>query len=298
MNVDHAEAHQSAGKFLGEIFQRHLRRRVRNAADQCNRKQRHHPFGYHSHRMSLPREVMIVAYLLAIGCGQRLSRFEYSQLHMGVQVRLTVYARDESTARTACAAAYARVAQLEDIMSDYREGSELMRLCRSPVDMSVAVSPELFYVLSRAQELAERSDGAFDVTVGPYVALWRAARKSEVLPSQGQLAQARDRVGWEYVRLNAGEQTVALMHSGMRLDLGGIAKGYAGDEAIKALRENGIRRALFEAGGDVVASDPPTGKRGWTIRIRAPGSNAPPVIQIANVAVSTSGDTEQFVFIN
>src|SRR5207253_9832352 len=100
------------------------------------------------------------------GCGAQLHRYEYAELHLGVQVHLAVFAADESSAQHGCAAAFARIAQLEDIFSDYRPGSELMRLCGAPVATPVPVSRELFEVLDRAQELSDQSDGAFDVTVG------------------------------------------------------------------------------------------------------------------------------------
>jgi len=247
---------------------------------------------------TLPRAAICVALFLALGCGQQLHRYEYAELHMGVQVRLSVYASDEHAAQSGCAAAFARIAQLEDIFSDYRPDSELMRLCRAPVATPVHVSRELFDVLDQAQELSEQSDGAFDVTVGPYVALWRAARKSHLLPTQAELSAAGRSVGWQYVKLDTSAPIVTLLHSDMRLDLGGIAKGYAGDEAIASLRKAGLTRALFEAGGDIVASDPPPGKLGWLVRINSPGPDTPPVIQIANVGVSTSGDSEQFALID
>ncbi|MDQ3813464.1 MAG: FAD:protein FMN transferase, partial [Armatimonadota bacterium] len=120
-----------------------------------------------------------------------LSRFQYTQLHMGVAVRLVVYAPDEPTAARACTAAFARIATLDDIMSDYRATSELMRLCAQSGGPPVPVSDDLFFVLQHAQELARRSDGAFDVTVGPLVTLWRKARKSGSLPAEEELQRAR-----------------------------------------------------------------------------------------------------------
>src|SRR5207249_3892295 len=111
----------------------------------------------------------------------------------------------------------------------YRANSELMRLCARAGGPPVRVSPELFTVLSRAQELAERSGGAFDVTCGPVVALWRAARRSHALPSLEQIAAARALVGWRKLRLDRRARTVRLLLPGMKLDLGGIGKGYADD---------------------------------------------------------------------
>ncbi len=217
---------------------------------------------------------------------------------MGVQVRLVLYATDEASARAAAKAAFERVADLEDIMSDYRPSSELMRLCARAEQGPVHVSDALYCVLAYAKEVSERSDGAFDVTVGPLVALWRKARQTKALPTDAALTEARSRVGWRFMKLDATAKTVELTKAGMKLDLGGIAKGYAGDEAIRVLREHGIASALFEAGGDIVVSDPPPGSRGWTIELPAGEWDAPKTIEAANEAVSTSGDTVQYVQIN
>lgn len=215
---------------------------------------------------------------------------------MGVQVRIVVYAPDESTAVRACEAAFRRFAELEEVLSDYRSTSELMRLCARAGGPPVPVSAELYFVLERALEMSRRSEGAFDVTVGPCVALWRKARRTGQFPAAEELKQARALVGWEKVRLDPSRRAVQLLVPGMRLDMGGIAKGYAGDCAQEALRQHGITRALVEAGGDIVVSGPPPGQKGWRIEIANAGSGSTPrTITLANAAISSSGDTEQFV---
>src|SRR5688572_4691893 len=173
-----------------------------------------------------------------------------------------------------------------------------MRLCARAGQGPVKVSDELFTMLSHAQEVARRSGGAFDVTVGPYVQLWRAARKTKQLPAPDALAEARRVVGWERVKLDAANRTVELTTPGMRLDLGGVAKGYAGDEAIRVLREHGIRSALFEAGGDIVVGDAPPGQDGWSVQIIGTETSPTRTVELANRGISTSGDTEQFLEIN
>ncbi|HEX8234712.1 MAG TPA: FAD:protein FMN transferase [Abditibacteriaceae bacterium] len=220
---------------------------------------------------------------------------------MGVQVRLVVYAPDQATAARACIAAYKRIAQLEQITSDYRPDSELMQLCARSGAVNahewVRVSPELFFVLQRSQELSRRSGGAFDITVGPYVALWRRARKTGVFPSPQELQPLRRVTGWRKIHLDPKTQRVRLQESGMKLDLGGIAKGYAGDEALRVLKAHGVTSALFQAGGDIVVSDAPPGKKGWSIAV--PGANGKNrTLLPANAAVSTSGDLYQSVMFN
>jgi thiamine biosynthesis lipoprotein len=217
---------------------------------------------------------------------------------MGVDARLVVYAPDQPTAERACTAAFARIGALDSIMSDYRPNSELMRLCAKAGGPAVRVSPDLFRVLRRAREVSRQSDGAFDVTVGPLVQLWRKARKSGTLPDPAELAQARKLVGWKYVELDDQARTVRLAVPGMKLDLGGIGKGYGADAAQFVLRDHGITRALVQLGGDIVVTGAPPGTKGWTIRSPNAGTDQGPVdLHLANRALSTSGDTVQYVVI-
>jgi thiamine biosynthesis lipoprotein len=217
---------------------------------------------------------------------------------MGTLFRIVLYAADAGTAIKASRAAFDRVAALDDIMSDYRADSELMRLCQQAAGPPVKVSDDLFRVLVAAQDIAERSDGAFDVTVGPVVRLWRAARRSRRLPDPQRLAEAERHVGFQRTRLDPQARTVQLVERGMLLDLGGIAKGYAADAALAVLRESGINRALVAGGGDIAVGDPPPQKEGWSIGIAQldATSGAPSrFVTLHNAAISTSGDAEQHV---
>jgi thiamine biosynthesis lipoprotein len=227
-----------------------------------------------------------------------LRRFEYSQIYMGVRTRLVVYAADESQAINACRAAFARVGEVEAAASDYRKDSELNRLCATAATRPVKLSDDLYALLSESRRLSELSDGAFDVTVGPYVQLWRKARREKKLPSPAEIEAASKRVGWRKLEIDPVNRTARLAVAGMKLDLGGIAKGYAGDCAIATLREQGIASALFEAGGDIVVSGSPPGTDGWTIELVDAGPETPRELTLHDCAVSTSGDTEQFVEID
>lgn len=230
-----------------------------------------------------------------------LQRFTFDEPHMGTKFRIVLYAADRGTADKAAKDAFARARQLNRIMSDYDPASELMQLCLKNATTAgepVKVSPELFVVLTKAQEVSKLSDGAFDVTVGPFVQLWRNARRTQKLPDEKELADARVRVGYKNIELNDQENTVRLRKPGMLLDLGGIAKGYAADEMLAVLKQHGLNRALVAAGGDIVAGDPPPDATGWKIDV-APltKSRSNESLRLANAAVSTSGDAEQFVVI-
>lgn len=227
-----------------------------------------------------------------------LHRFEYTELHMGTLFHVALYAPDQKLADDAAVAALQKVAELDGIMTDYDPKSELMQLCAKPPGVPVKVSDELFDILKECQRVSRESDGAFDVTVGPYVRLWRTARKKKVVPSHGELAEAAKAVGYRKLILNERDRTVTLTVPNMKLDLGGIAKGYAADKALGVLRQKGVRRAMVAASGDIALGDAPPGHAGWAIGIASIDPRKQGVdetVLLKNAGISTSGDTEQFI---
>jgi thiamine biosynthesis lipoprotein len=232
--------------------------------------------------------------------GGELTRYEFSEPHMGTLVRIVLYAPSARIAGDAAGAAFARIAALDEALSDYRDSSELMRLSRRSGGGPVEVSGDLFRVLRAAQQIARDSAGAFDVTVGPLSVLWRHARRQRELPDGERLTAARALVGHDKLELDERSRTVRLREPGMQLDLGGIAKGFAAEEAATVLRQHGIEPALIAAGGDIVAMQPPPATDGWRIAVASiEGADRPPAgyLTLLNAAVSTSGDAEQFVVI-
>ena len=251
---------------------------------------------------------LLPALLLAAGCaspgrdGAPLSRFEFTRPQMGLPFRIVLYAPDAATANAAAEAAFARISQLNDSLSDYDADSELSRLSRTAGEgRAVPVSKDLWTVLERSQALARRTDGAFDVTVGPVVNLWRKARRDKQLPRPERLDEALAAVGWRKLELDSRARTATLLVPDMRLDLGAIAKGYAVDEALKVLCARGVTRAMVAGGGDLAVSDAPPDRPGWRIEV-APldVTNAPPArfVILRNRALATSGDIFQHVEIN
>lgn len=250
------------------------------------------------------RQVRVFSFLLLAGCATMrddasLARFEFAQPAMGTMFRIVLHASDEKSAEAAAKAAFARVIELERAMTDYDPESELLRLCRQPHGHPVSVSLDLFAALQHARELAELTEGAIDPTVGPYVQIWRRARRQRELPAPEKLAEAAPAVGWRKFELDRKKQTVRLLVPNMRLDLGGVAKGYAADAAIAVLRNHGIQCALIAASGDIAISDPPPGKSGWSIGLMSFTSDKPDrQVTLRNCGVSTSGDTEQFLLLD
>jgi FAD:protein FMN transferase len=229
-------------------------------------------------------------------------RRQYTERHMGVDVTLTLYGGAEAAANDAAARAMARLAALNAVFSDYEPDSEAMRLCRTAAPgQPVAVSPELMTVLTAARGFSQRSDGAFDVTIGPISKLWRRSRRQRELPDPKLLAATLPAVDYRHLTLDPAARTVALARTDLQLDFGGIAKGYAAHEALKTLRTAGFPRALVAVAGDIAAGDAPPDAPGWRIGV-APldKPDGPPSrwLKLANACVSTSGDAFQFVEID
>ena len=228
-------------------------------------------------------------------------RYQYTQLHLGVQVRIVLYAEKEEIANKAARDAFQRIAALEDVFSHYRAHSELSQLAQSAYQSPIRVSNELFVVFDAALHLSRQTGGAFDITIGPFMAAWRDSRKTLQLPSESTLQALRSRSGWERIELDPENRQIRLLKPEMQLDMGGIAKGYILDEAGLVLKERGVSRFLIEAGGDIVVGEAPPASEGWVINI--PGAPADSEIALragalTNAAIATSGDTEQYVDID
>ncbi len=246
---------------------------------------------------------LVAAAWVGAGCATRpglpWQRYEFERPQMGLPFRIVLYATDGQVATNAAEAAWKRIAELNSILSDYEEQSELSRLSRTAGSgRSVAIGPDLWRVLIRSEEMARASGGAFDVTVGPLVQLWRRARRQRVLPEPDRITAARAAVGWRRVELRPRTRSVRLVAPGMRLDLGAIAKGYALDEAFAVLRHQGVARALVSGGGDMVVGEAPPGERGWKVAVApldAPGAPPARTVWLRWASLCTSGDLFQHV---
>jgi thiamine biosynthesis lipoprotein len=225
------------------------------------------------------------------------ARYAFEKAEMGLPVRVTLYAPDEGAARAAADRAFARVEALNAVFSDYDSDSELSRLSDTAGSgKAVAVGAELWRVLEFAQRVSSLSKGGFDMTVGPMVNLWRVARRKRELPKPERLLEARARVGYEGVELDPATRTALLRKPRMRLDAGGIAKGYAMEEALQVLRSLGLPRAMVAGGGDMALGEAPPGESGWRIEVSsldASGAPAPRFLRLSNCSVATSGDLYQ-----
>ncbi len=222
------------------------------------------------------------------------NRFEFSHPQMGTMFRVVVYASDSISAKNATKKAFARLDELNMTLSDYREDSEVNTLCRTAGSgQYIKISTDLWNMLQESVKAAKLSNGNFDVTIGPLTQLWRRMKRQKQLPTHTQISEAKAKIGIEKIRFDRANQSVMLETKGVRLDFGGIGKGFAEDEMMKILKQNGIKSALIEAGGNIIVSNAPTDSpKGWEIFINKES------YFLKNCGISTSGDAYQFVEID
>ncbi|MFM7051252.1 MAG: FAD:protein FMN transferase [Planctomycetota bacterium] len=227
------------------------------------------------------------------------ARAEAATLHrfvgtaMGCEIEITVDEPDAAKAREAARAAQLELDRIEEVLTDWRASSEVGKFNASQA-LRVAASADLRDVTRRALEVARASDGLFDPTVAPLVRLWRTARRAGGLAPEPALAEARACVG--YRRLRVEGDALVRDDACVRLDFGGIGKGYGALKALEVLRANGCPRALVAVAGDIAAGDPPRGRVAWSVEIvPESASGQREVVEVSKAAVSTSGGSEQFV---
>jgi thiamine biosynthesis lipoprotein len=226
---------------------------------------------------------------------------------MGTFARVVAIVPDSKTAKKSIEAAFSRQKRVEELMSYHKSDSELNLINRLAYKEPVKVSDYTFEVLQSAMEFSKLTDGAFDVTVGPLVDLWHLAARQGRVPTGAELTKARSKVGWQNMILNVNQKTVRFAVDGMKLDLGGIAKGYAIDKSIKALKDCGAVGGMVDIGGDIRCfGKPPKGNKNWFIGLQDPNekfeipvSTGKPllVLKLTDEAIATSGGYRRFALI-
>ena len=250
--------------------------------------------------MDRRRSLMLLAGAFSIRSVARAAEPDAGRSHeralMGTRFAIRCYHPDDDLVAKAVAAALLEGDRINEVASDYIADGELLSLTKHPAGEPVAVSPLLFGLLDEAFRFAEKTGGLFEPTIGPLTRLWRESRRRGSLPDATTLARARAAVGWEKVTLDEKSKTVKFAVEGMRLDLGGIAKGQTADRMLAILNDHGLRSASVTAGGDVRLGDPPPGEPGWKVGVRTFDKKMDDGnLVISNCAVSTSGDLQQSI---
>jgi thiamine biosynthesis lipoprotein len=247
--------------------------------------------------------IVLSTALAVVGCRvgaprTALERHEFTRVRMGVPARIVLYAPDATTARAAAESAYARIAALEDALSDWRVDSEVARLAAQADGSARAISPALASILATAQEVHAASAGAFDPTIGAATHLWRAARATGRFPSAAEWEAAQATSGWSRLGFDGVRGSVSPV-AGLVIDCGGIAKGAAAEAALDELRRAGCARALVALAGDIAVGAAPPGAAGWRIDVELGlAGSTPRTLVLVDASVSTSGDREQALLVD
>ena len=224
-------------------------------------------------------------------------RMERSTDAMGATFTIVLYGSDQASMNHAIDAAFNEAHRLDDLLSNYKPESEWSRINREAAAHPVAVSPELFHLLSDCLEYSRASEGTFDVTVGPLMRGWGFLGGDRHVPSTDQIREALESVGYRHVQLNARKRTVHFDRPGVEIDPGGVGKGYAVDRMVEVLRARGFRSALVAASGSSIfgLGSPPEEPRGWFLNIVDPWDHRKDAAQVflKDMSLSTSGSYEK-----
>ncbi len=223
-------------------------------------------------------------------------KYVYSDTAMGTAISVFLWTDDEVKAAAGAQAVFAEMKRLDAVMTTWTSDSEVSQINAAAGTKPVAVSAETFAVIARSQDIARRTRGVFDITVGAFKGLWKFDQDMDgSLPDPAEVRKRLALVGYKHLRLDAKKRTVFLAKKGMSITLGGIAKGYAVDRCVALLYERGFTNFMIQAGGDMFVA----GKKGaepWIVGIRDPRGAAESLFALAPIedrSFSTSGDYER-----
>jgi thiamine biosynthesis lipoprotein len=247
-------------------------------------------------RLVLAAGLAILALSAAAASSQKEEKvFVRSRYLMGTTVEIKARGEDGPRTQAAINEAYDEIARIEALMSHWRDDSDLARVNAGAGRTPVKVPPEMLEVVKRAIGVSRVTGGTFDITVESVSRLWRIEEEEPRIPKPEEIEGALGQVGYRHIHIDEEKGTIYLDQPGVRIGLGGIAKGYAVDRAMGKLRVRGIRSAMIAAGGDM-ALQGRDGQAPWRIAIKDPRRPWRNIgwFHASDTTVHTSGDYERF----
>jgi len=214
---------------------------------------------------------------------------------MGTRVEITARGADAQKLNQAVNKAFAEIKRIEEMMSEWEKGSELSRINRNAGKKAIKVSPEILEIITQSIKFSQISRGAFDISWAVLAELWNFSREEPAIPQKEKVAEALKLVDYQNIAVDRENSTVLLKNKGMRIGLGGIAKGYAVDRAIQALQQEGVKDAIVNAGGDLRVIGKKDGQP-WRVGVQDPRErgNLLGVLEITDTSFASSGDYERY----
>jgi FAD:protein FMN transferase len=246
--------------------------------------------------------IVLILFFTSNNVFSQLKRFQFEEKKMGSPFQLIFYDYDSLHAFNLAKNAFLIVDSLNNSFSDYSSTSEIAKINDSAGNgQFINISKDLEKILLQSKTAYLRSEAAFDITLGQLTKLWRKSRQEKKLPSSIELKTKLAAIGIKYLVVDTTKHCAKLLKKGASIDLGGIGKGYAAQKVYEFFAKNNIKKVLVNAAGNMAIGDAPIGKKGWEIEIERPTTNSflnPKMVNLSNIAISTSGDAFQFVEIN
>ena len=233
--------------------------------------------------------IITTVFFMLVGCSNK-TYLKKQEFLMGTMIEITC------PDQQAIEAGFKEIERIDKLLSKFNPESEISRLNKIG---KLKVSPELLYVLKKAQDFYIKTNGSFDVTVAPLVEVWKKAIRLNKVPTKAEIKKAKELVGFSNVYIDEDKSVVSFLKEGVKIDLGAIAKGYAVDRAIRKIRELRVKSCLIDAGGDIYCLGNKEGDL-WQVGIRHPRkkNEIMDIIKLESKAVATSGDYEQMFILN
>jgi FAD:protein FMN transferase len=250
---------------------------------------------------SISLQAICTLVLIMLGGCAELSRSSPSviakraQMHMGTLVTVTAVASDTHMSDRAVQAAFDEIKRLEQLLSTWRSDSELSQVNAEAGRRPVKVSRETFEVVSRSLEMARLTHGGFNIALGPAIEAWSVTERQQI-PDDQTLGQLKLLIDWTSIQIDQKTQTIYLPYMGMRLDVGGVGKGYAADRAVEVMKRAGATGGVVALSGDIKAFGVLPERTGFPVGIRHPREEGTliGIIDLQDEAISTAGDYERF----
>lgn len=239
--------------------------------------------------------VVSLAGCVGVSLGRSPVVVKRAQMHMGTMVSITAVASDKETGRKAIQAGFDEIKRLERMLSTWVASSELSQVNAEAGRHPVRVSRETFEIVAKSLEIARLTDGGFNIAVGPAVELWSVTER-QFVPNNRELEELKDLVDWTSIQLDPDKRSIFLPRRGMKIDVGGIGKGYAADRAAMEMKRTGAQGGIVALAGDIKAFGALPNAEGFPVGIKHPRQEEALIaeIDLRDEAISTAGDYERF----
>lgn len=251
--------------------------------------------------LKIKKEIYLYSFILLIllqntTYANETKKYSQAEYIMGTIFKIDLYSENEELAKNATSEAFKEIRKYDQILSNYKENSEIEVALKKAYQHPVKISKELYDVLEQSLLVSKLTSGKFDVTIAPLVKLWGFKNKDFKKPSKSQIEKIKKLIGYKKIILDKKNSTLMLTQKDLKIDFGGIGKGYAIGKAVEILKNRGITSGVIDAVSNQFYIGTPPNKENWIVEIKDPRNTEKTIktLKIKDTSISTSGDYEQF----